>query len=138
MTSQFDAFVYFILESYQDDIRTLLSYGGKLAEEETVGEYTIALLLLESEYHVALTRNNQSFMYAISQYKKSETNDLLKYRKKIETILRDWIRKYNVIEIGSFNHERTLLYKRVFSRAFVTGPIRKDGRATGFSMTDIL
>jgi hypothetical protein len=99
--------------------------GMELVEEESLGEYDIALIkgrmFNESDYQLAFQREGQDFTDVEQQLSKAIPDNIsLRDLAQIPPIIKKWIQEYDTIIAGSYNSNKTQIYKKVFQRYGIT------------------
>lgn len=99
--------------------------GFKIVEEFNIGEYDLVLLhhsmymqLLGTGYTVGLQRKGRDFTSPEDQHIKRSIDslDLHDLKLSLNAVI-NWISKYGVISVGSFNERKGVFYEKVFKRA---------------------
>lgn len=109
-----------LLETYEDDLKKLKSMGYSVKDELKSGPYTIVLLtMFEQMYQIALSSNNEEFTSNKSQEQrptKQSNEEILKAWKQVIVRVKEWLNKYKIIYVGTFNENRAKKYKRILDR----------------------
>jgi hypothetical protein len=111
--------IKFLNEGMEDELEKLSEYGYSVVESYTAEPYTMLLLHNTEEdiYEISLTTDEDEFTSFESQISKPPKHKV-NYVKKIKQLvdkLKDWLKEYGDLFVGSFNKERTYKYKRIFS-----------------------
>jgi len=123
-------------ENLDDEIEIIKRHPTtkRIVDRRKVGNYT--LLLIEGNYgmgfQVSFVYGDQKFTEPTSQMKLPAKDSLLKHMREIENIFREWMTEYGTIMIGSFNSDKTEIYKKIFSKRFDTSYIQYVGNMGSF------
>jgi len=125
-----------ILETLEDDLRLIERMGYRKIEEATAGIYKLILLRFRGVNMVLLTSHNNPVLTADNQTYKNPSFDIkqvVSAKNALKNIFLNWIEKYNVIHVGSFNREKILSYKSLIEKLnrFTVGEIERQEEATG-------
>ena len=130
-----------LLEDFQKDINTIKKMGYNIIDQLKTDNWILFLNKAtspfnnETFYEIGLTANNSGFIRFEDQMKKPTSFDIqtiLKARSQIIPQIKEWIKKYEIIFVGSFNYERILIYKKILNKFFETSEINEMPFEEGF------
>lgn len=109
----------FYNESLDSEVEKLRNYGYEVVDRYDLNNYSVLLLKIEDTdfYEVSLTSNDEEFTTYNSQITKPTKVDnrtILETYRKIMSKVKQWLNKYSMLHVGSFNQKRTDKYHRLF------------------------
>lgn len=103
------------------DLERINQNGEDLVEEVEIGPFILILTRNKEtgNYQVGLTTSNKEFTTIDSQQdvetEKSQT-DIIQSWKKITNKIKEWVDKFSLLFVGSFNHNKVKKYHKILSR----------------------
>lgn len=114
---------HIIKEITQNQHQMLNTMGFDVVENISLNEYEIVLLYHPNfygndlKYTIGFQRKGRNFLDPFDQNSKQEIDDInFKDLIKIPPILKRWMNQYGKLVIGSYNQQKTNVYKKVFQR----------------------
>jgi hypothetical protein len=113
-----------IRESIDSELEKIKEFGYEEVERFTTPPYTLMLLhnTQENIYEISLTTDEEDFTTFDSQIKRRPKYDqgdggvnFMAASGELISKVREWLKKYGDLFVGSFNERRTNKYHRIFS-----------------------
>jgi hypothetical protein len=103
------------------DLDRIESWGEQLVEEYEVGPFTVFLTKSKytNRFQVGLTSNEQECSSAEAQQKKEScvpTHVVMQSYPRIVRKVGEWIDQFGTLNVGSWNGEKTVQYRKIFNR----------------------
>jgi len=118
-----------LMERIDDELEKMLDLGYKLVDRYKSEPYTLILFhnMNEDSYEIGLTTDEEDFTTFNSQKTRTPKHNInfKESSKKLITKIKEWLKSYGNLYVGSFNERRVQKYHRIFGRlGFSVGEIQ--------------
>lgn len=123
--------IYRLSNNFDKEMEQAKKEGFHLIDQKSIGPYTIFLLQsIQNDrniYQLGLTALDNAFWQPEDQKKQSPQYPVqLSLLKELINAIKDWMKTYPVLFVGSLNSSKTIQYHHIISKFFYTSNIMSD------------